>query len=201
MDLAGLPITRRRSTRASNRRCSGSRAGRPRQRHVCVKHHMARFDERASLGQLRRALAGAGRRVRPPRPAARIDAATAMAVLMYLPDDGAKLHLRRGVTCRHKPGAPLLLVDSLRDHRQRFLLAMERYAAARGMPAEQLAAGGRAHPRGRHDRAGGARTGAAGRGHLHDERLGRRAVNSRIGGRIADCPITAHSAPHSPDRP
>ena len=71
--------------------------------------------------------------------AARFDAATAMFVLMHLPDDGAKLHLLRGVTRRHKPGATLL-VDSLRDHPERFLLAMERYAAAPGMPAKQLAA-------------------------------------------------------------
>ena len=131
-------------------------------------------------------------------PAARFDAATAMFVLMHLPDDGAKLHLLRGVARRFKLGAPLLLIDSLRDHRERFLPA---------------AVGGRvrAHPCGRHDHAGGARTGAAGRGRLprrsallrrlHDERLGRRAVNGRIGGRIADCPATAHSAPHSPDRP
>ena len=73
-------------------------------------------------------------------PAARFDAATAMVVLTHLPDDGAKLHLLRGIARRLKPGAPLLLVDSLRDHRERFLPAMERYAAARGLPAEQLAA-------------------------------------------------------------
>jgi tRNA (cmo5U34)-methyltransferase len=45
-------------------------------------------------------------------PAARFHAATAMYVLMHLPDDGAKLRLLQGVARRLQPGAPLLLVDS-----------------------------------------------------------------------------------------
>lgn len=72
-------------------------------------------------------------------PDARFDAATAMYVLMHVPDDGSKLHLLRSVAQRLKPGAPLLLVDSQRDQRERFLPAMECYAAARGMAAEQRA--------------------------------------------------------------
>jgi tRNA (cmo5U34)-methyltransferase len=63
-----------------------------------------------------------------------------MYVLMHLPDDGAKLRLLQGVARRLQPGAPLLLVDSLRDRREHFLPTWQRYAAARGMPADQLAA-------------------------------------------------------------
>ncbi len=73
-------------------------------------------------------------------PDARFDAATVIFVLMHLPDDGSKLHLLRGLAQRLRAGAPLILVDSIRDHRERFIPAWQHYTAARGLPAEQMAA-------------------------------------------------------------
>jgi tRNA (cmo5U34)-methyltransferase len=68
------------------------------------------------------------------------DAATAIFVLMHLPDDGSKLDLLRGIAARLRPGVPFLLVDATRDHHARFAPAWQRYAEAPGMPAAQLAA-------------------------------------------------------------
>jgi tRNA (cmo5U34)-methyltransferase len=70
----------------------------------------------------------------------RFDAATALFVLMHLPDDGGKLRLLRGIAARLKPGAPLILVDSVRDQRARFAPAWREYAVARGVSAEWMAA-------------------------------------------------------------
>jgi tRNA (cmo5U34)-methyltransferase len=70
----------------------------------------------------------------------RFDAATALYVLMHLPDDGSKLRLLRGIAARLEPGAPLILVDSIRDQRARFATAWQQYAVARGVSAEWMAA-------------------------------------------------------------
>jgi tRNA (cmo5U34)-methyltransferase len=45
----------------------------------------------------------------PPTPA--YDAATAMLVMHFLPDDGAKLGFLRDISHRLRPGAPLILAD------------------------------------------------------------------------------------------
>ena len=73
-------------------------------------------------------------------PESRFDAATAMFVLMHLPDDGSKLHLLRSIADRLRPGGLLILVDAIHDHRDRFTPAWQRYAEARGMSAEWMAA-------------------------------------------------------------
>ncbi len=51
------------------------------------------------------------------------DAATCIFVLQFLPDDAGalgKLALLRGVAQRLRPGAPLLLVTGVSDHREEF---------------------------------------------------------------------------------
>jgi tRNA (cmo5U34)-methyltransferase len=68
------------------------------------------------------------------------DAATCIYVLMHLPDNGKKLHLLRSIVQRLKPGAPLILVDAVRDNRELFEAAWQRYAEARGMPGAEMAA-------------------------------------------------------------
>ncbi|MDP9352873.1 MAG: class I SAM-dependent methyltransferase [Chloroflexota bacterium] len=71
---------------------------------------------------------------------ARFDAATAIFVMMHLPDDGSKLYLLRTIAERLKPGAPLLLVDGVLDHLDRFAPAWQHYAVARGTPSERMSA-------------------------------------------------------------
>lgn len=71
---------------------------------------------------------------------ARFDAATAIFVLMHLPDDGSKLHLLHSIAQRLKPDAPLILVDGVLDHLGRFAPAWQHYAVARGTPSERMAA-------------------------------------------------------------
>ena len=73
-------------------------------------------------------------------PELSFDAATIIFVLMHLPDDGSKLHLLRSIAERLRPGGLLILVDAIRDHRDRFAPAWQRYAEARGMSAEWMAA-------------------------------------------------------------
>jgi tRNA (cmo5U34)-methyltransferase len=70
----------------------------------------------------------------------RFDAATAIFVLMHLPDDGTKLGLLRGIATRLKPGAPLILVDAIRDQRARFAPAWQEFSVARGAPPEDMSA-------------------------------------------------------------
>jgi tRNA (cmo5U34)-methyltransferase len=57
---------------------------------------------------------------------------------MHLPDNGAKLHLLRSVADRLKPGAPLVLIDSVHDQRARFEDAWRAYAITRGATPEAL---------------------------------------------------------------
>jgi tRNA (cmo5U34)-methyltransferase len=67
------------------------------------------------------------------------DAATALFVLMHVPDDGGKLRLLRGIAARLEPGAPLILVDAVADRRARFAPAWREYAVARGVSAAWMA--------------------------------------------------------------
>ena len=69
---------------------------------------------------------------------ARFDAATLCYVLMHIPDDGAKLHVLRAIAERLKPGAPLVLIDSVVDRRARFEGAWRAYALDRGATPEGL---------------------------------------------------------------
>jgi tRNA (cmo5U34)-methyltransferase len=103
--------------------------------------------EMLALAQAKAEASGQAGRVRLLRgtvddlPAeARFDAATLFYTLMYLPDDGSKLRLLRGIAARLRPGALFLLVDATTDRRARFLPAWRRYTEARGMPAAQMAA-------------------------------------------------------------
>ena len=72
-------------------------------------------------------------------PAPQYDAATCIYVLMHLPDDGSKLRLLESIARRLKPGAPLILVDAVRDHVAELAPAWQQYAEARGMPAADMA--------------------------------------------------------------
>ena len=71
---------------------------------------------------------------------ARFDAATALFVLMHLPDDGSKLRLLQGIARRLRPGAPLVLVDAIHDQRARFAAAWQHYAVVRGVSPEWMSA-------------------------------------------------------------
>jgi tRNA (cmo5U34)-methyltransferase len=68
------------------------------------------------------------------------DAATCMFVLMHLPDDGSKLRLLQSIARRLKPGAPLILADSVRDRRAEFVPAWQHYSVSRGIPVADMAA-------------------------------------------------------------
>ncbi len=71
---------------------------------------------------------------------ARFDAATLLLVLHFLPDDGAKLELLRGIAARLHPGAPLILADQHGDLTStedgRLYRAWRARQIARGMPPE-----------------------------------------------------------------
>jgi len=58
-------------------------------------------------------------------PIPHYDAATCFYVLMHLPDDGTKQHLLQSIVQRLKAGAPLILVDTVRDNRAVFLSAWQ----------------------------------------------------------------------------
>ena len=73
-------------------------------------------------------------------PTPTYDAATCINVLMHLPDDGAKLHLLQSIVQRLKPGAPLILVDGVRDNGEALVSAWRQYAEARGMPKAEMEA-------------------------------------------------------------
>jgi tRNA (cmo5U34)-methyltransferase len=73
-------------------------------------------------------------------PTLHYDAATCIYVLMHLPDDGRKLQLLKSIVQRLNPGAPLILVDAVRDHRATFEAAWQQYAEARGMPTAEMIA-------------------------------------------------------------
>lgn len=73
----------------------------------------------------------------------RLDAATCLFVLHFLPDD-AKLALLRGIAERLRPQAPLLVVSGARvdagDLREDFLGAWQQHGELMGLPAQRMAA-------------------------------------------------------------
>jgi tRNA (cmo5U34)-methyltransferase len=75
-------------------------------------------------------------------PADRYDAATALLVMHFLPDDGQKLELLRTIASRLKPGAPFVLADLLGEpgstRFERFFRAWKLYQLSRGREHEHV---------------------------------------------------------------
>lgn len=72
------------------------------------------------------------------------DAATALLVMHFLPDDGAKLGFLLDLRARVAPGAPLLLADVCFAHpeeRERLAPVFLRHALLAGLTAEEAALG------------------------------------------------------------
>lgn len=74
---------------------------------------------------------------------ARFDAATALLVMHFLPDDGAKLHFLRQISNRLPPGAPFVLADlhgdPAADSFSRLMHVWQHSLLDRGVPAEKAA--------------------------------------------------------------
>ena len=75
-------------------------------------------------------------------PSESYDAATLILAMHFVPDNGEKLRLLRGIAKRLKPGAPLILADLHGDRTSnrfaRFIAAWKRRQIALGMTAEEV---------------------------------------------------------------